>query len=77
MKYEDTLNYENTEMEICKQSSDIGNCGKAVTRWFYNSASKGCEEFVWGGCEGNGNNFESKEDCENNCKLHFGNEYNY
>ena len=64
-------------MDICKQSSVIGNCRSKITRWFYNSASKECEQFVWSGCEGNDNNFDSKDDCEQNCKAQFGNDYNY
>ena len=29
---------------------------------------KECEEFVWGGCDGNANNFASKSKCEIRCK---------
>jgi hypothetical protein len=29
--------------------------------------SKSCEKFHYGGCFGNGNNFETKNDCKNKC----------
>lgn len=35
--------------------------------WYYNATTKKCEQFVYGGCEGNGNRFESKIECESNC----------
>lgn len=28
-----------------------------------------CVEFIYGGCAGNSNNFETKEDCEQKCVL--------
>ena len=38
------------------------------TRYFYNSSSNNCEGFLYGGCDGNENNFRVKEACENFCK---------
>ena len=88
IKYIGILDYENTETErtetythsedetdICKQPSVTGSCSDSITRWFYNSASNDCEPFDYSGCEGNGNNFDSKDDCENDCKVQSGNDY--
>lgn len=36
-------------------------------RYFYNTTSDQCEEFTYGGCDGNGNNFETIEHCQGNC----------
>ncbi|XP_074928250.1 chelonianin-like isoform X3 [Chelonoidis abingdonii] len=38
-----------------------------MTRYFYNSVTDSCEEFVYGGCEGNGNRFATKNECLKTC----------
>ena len=45
-----------------------------MPRWAYNSQTGQCQSFVYGGCEGNGNNFESREDCEESCPFPRGNQ---
>ncbi|XP_009708324.1 PREDICTED: WAP, Kazal, immunoglobulin, Kunitz and NTR domain-containing protein 2-like, partial [Cariama cristata] len=37
-----------------------GPCQNWEPRWAYNHLLKQCHSFVYGGCEGNTNNFESK-----------------
>ena len=51
----------------CKLSPDPGPCEAAITRYFYNPTSKQCETFIYGGCEGNDNNFQSLLECELEC----------
>ncbi|GFT40769.1 hypothetical protein NPIL_676141 [Nephila pilipes] len=51
----------------CRQDKKIGPCKRAYTRYFYNKHTNECEEFIYGGCYGNDNNFNSKEDCEAVC----------
>ena len=53
--------------EVCSLKPDPGPCDAAITRFFYNSASGQCEKFVYGGCQGNANNFKSLEECQNAC----------
>ncbi|XP_037927860.1 male accessory gland serine protease inhibitor-like [Teleopsis dalmanni] len=36
--------------------------------WSYNSAANECVQFIYGGCQGNDNRFDSKEACEDTCK---------
>ena len=44
-----------------------GRCRGYFRRWFYDSQTKACQEFVYGGCEGNPNNFETQTACEDKC----------
>lgn len=36
--------------------------------YYYDTATKECNEFNHGGCDGNANQFDSYEDCEAKCK---------
>ncbi|XP_054082505.1 actinia tenebrosa protease inhibitors [Zeugodacus cucurbitae] len=51
----------------CYQPREVGRCFGLFRRYAYNADSRRCEEFVYGGCGGNRNNFESKEACESTC----------
>ncbi|XP_015256355.1 PREDICTED: WAP, Kazal, immunoglobulin, Kunitz and NTR domain-containing protein 2-like [Cyprinodon variegatus] len=46
-----------------------GNCKAYEPRWAYSSTMHECHSFVYGGCEGNDNNFESKDACEEMCPF--------
>ena len=41
----------------------------AIPRFFYNAERGECENFIYGGCNGNENNFERAEDCEAMCRF--------
>merc|ERR1711872_1085174 len=53
----------------CESPADPGPCYMAIPRFFYNVKSFKCEPFTYGGCGGNGNNFESKIECEETCAF--------
>ena len=55
--------------DICRAPAVVGPCDAAFPRWYYDFNSQRCEEFVWGGCGGNGNNFETREACEATCPM--------
>lgn len=38
-----------------------------ITQFFFNIHTQQCEEFMYGGCEGNQNRFGSMEECEEKC----------
>ena len=46
---------------------DPGYCRAGLFRWYFNMAKKACEGFLYGGCGGNGNRFNSKIECEARC----------
>ena len=42
-------------------------CRAAIPRWTYNSKKGACEEFIYSGCGGTANIFESQKECEAAC----------
>ena len=42
-------------------------CLAYIPRWRYDHDSQTCENFIYGGCNGNANNFETIEACEKKC----------
>lgn len=53
--------------ESCGVSKVVGKCRASIPRWWYNVTDGSCQPFVYGGCEGNGNNYQSKEECLDKC----------
>lgn len=51
----------------CSLPTLQGPCKSYEPRWAYSSSLRQCQSFIYGGCEGNANNFESKEACEETC----------
>uniref|UniRef100_A0A3Q3VP30 Uncharacterized protein n=1 Tax=Mola mola TaxID=94237 RepID=A0A3Q3VP30_MOLML len=49
----------------CMAPKKIGPCRGSFPRWHYNAASKKCEEFIFGGCRENLNNYLNKDECTN------------
>ena len=52
---------------MCTLPPERGICKGRFKRYYYNSATKTCELFQYGGCFGNENNFHSLHDCEKAC----------
>ncbi|XP_048773116.2 uncharacterized protein LOC125678592 isoform X6 [Ostrea edulis] len=55
------------EDDICLQPKNTGPCKARMKRFYFNSVKKICEEFIYGGCKKNDNNFKSLEECKNKC----------
>ncbi|CAJ0946498.1 unnamed protein product, partial [Mesorhabditis belari] len=55
--------------DVCQMSKERGPCDHYELRFYYNPESKECKYFFYGGCEGNGNNFEKVEECEHRCNV--------
>ena len=53
---------------VCYLQNDPGWCRAAIPSFYYNLNENQCKEFTYGGCDGNGNRFTSKKDCETYCK---------
>ncbi|XP_051483825.1 collagen alpha-1(VII) chain [Apus apus] len=53
--------------EPCILPLDEGDCQRYTLRWYYNQRVTECRPFVYSGCRGNLNRFDSKEQCELHC----------
>ncbi|VDP50405.1 unnamed protein product [Soboliphyme baturini] len=51
----------------CSLPSEPGNCLAYVQRWYYDAQRGQCYKFVYGGCNGNGNNFKTYDECMARC----------
>uniref|UniRef100_K1S2I8 Papilin n=1 Tax=Magallana gigas TaxID=29159 RepID=K1S2I8_MAGGI len=58
--------------QICILPEDSGPCMAAIPRWHYNARFRRCERFLYGGCQGNENNFESWGQCQRSCGRRVG-----
>ncbi|KAI0239010.1 BPTI/Kunitz domain-containing protein [Lamellibrachia satsuma] len=54
---------------FCYLPADTGMCCAYVSMWYYNSATCACETFIYGGCPGNGNRFDTEWECRWKCKA--------
>ena len=50
------------------QPHQPGPCYGNFARWFYNHESGGCQQFIYGGCMGNENRFNSEAECLDRCQ---------
>ncbi|XP_053125322.1 amyloid beta precursor like protein 2 isoform X2 [Hemicordylus capensis] len=53
---------------VCSQEAMTGPCRAVVPRWYFDMYKKKCIPFIYGGCGGNRNNFESEDYCMAVCK---------
>ena len=51
----------------CGLPHERGPCSNYTVRWAFDASYGECSRFWYGGCEGNGNNFETKEECRKGC----------
>ena len=51
----------------CLQASETGMCRAAFPRFYHNAETGACEQFIYGGCGGNTNNFVTEEECNDAC----------
>ena len=56
-------------LDICNLPVEAGPCQANKALWYYDPVSQHCNAFVYGGCEGNANRFDSEEQCERQCGI--------
>uniref|UniRef100_A0A3B4FDQ5 Collagen alpha-1(XXVIII) chain n=1 Tax=Pundamilia nyererei TaxID=303518 RepID=A0A3B4FDQ5_9CICH len=53
----------------CDLSLDQGTCRDYIIRWYYDKQANACAQFWYGGCGGNGNRYETEDECKKTCVL--------
>eukprot|EP00079_Xenopus_tropicalis_P026917 XP_012820989.1 PREDICTED: collagen alpha-6(VI) chain-like isoform X2 [Xenopus tropicalis] len=53
--------------DVCTMKQEEGKCADYILKWSYNQGKKACVQFWYGGCGGNGNRFDTQEQCEATC----------
>ncbi|KAL7380455.1 hypothetical protein ABVT39_018186 [Epinephelus coioides] len=51
----------------CMAPKKVGPCRGSFPRWHYNAASEECQQFMFGGCRENLNNYLSEDECTKAC----------
>ncbi|XP_042913575.2 thrombin inhibitor hemalin-like, partial [Parasteatoda tepidariorum] len=55
------------EVNSCLIEHDTGPCRGYFPKFYYDARTGQCKEFIYGGCQGNGNRFDTKEECLKEC----------
>lgn len=53
--------------DVCSLPVEPGMCMAYFPRYYYSTEAKMCKQFIYGGCGGNKNNFETIEECNARC----------
>ena len=54
---------------FCLEDKVPGPCEAFFPRFYYDEKTGICERFIYGGCEGNNNNFKTFDECQNVCQA--------
>ncbi|KAM6955359.1 collagen, type XXVIII, alpha 2a [Lycodopsis pacificus] len=53
----------------CNLNLDQGTCRNYDIHWYYDKQANSCAQFWYGGCGGNGNRYETEDECKKTCVL--------
>ena len=54
---------------FCHEDKVTGPCKGYFPRFYYDEETGLCKKFIYGGCEGNNNNFKTFDECQNVCQA--------
>jgi len=56
-------------VDVCSLAAAAGDCDDYRSTWYYDKSTDRCLKFVYGGCGGNDNRFDSQDACERRCRI--------
>ncbi|XP_056287002.1 amyloid beta (A4) precursor protein a isoform X2 [Pseudoliparis swirei] len=62
-----TESVEEVVRDVCWANAETGPCRAMLSRWYFDYQEGRCAQFIYGGCGGNRNNFDSEEYCLSVC----------
>ncbi|CAL1533595.1 unnamed protein product [Lymnaea stagnalis] len=54
---------------VCSFQKDTGPCRASFPKYYYNLNTKNCQPFIYGGCSGNANRFNTVDKCMAACSM--------
>ncbi|XP_007643317.1 WAP four-disulfide core domain protein 6A-like [Cricetulus griseus] len=54
--------------DVCSLPQEPGPCMAYLPRWWYDIETNTCTQFIYGGCQGNLNSFQTEDVCAAICK---------
>ena len=51
----------------CTLPKVVGNCRATIRKFYFDTNTRRCTQFLYGGCGGNANSFETQEECQQRC----------
>lgn len=64
--------FEEPNSPVCSAEVDSGTCDGSITSYYYDAKHQRCQAFIYGGCGGNANRFQTEEQCERLCGKFYG-----
>ncbi|KAL1444134.1 hypothetical protein MTO96_030031 [Rhipicephalus appendiculatus] len=62
-----TTTKKSRDTSMCDKDFDSGPCFSSKPMYYYRKETKRCEMFVYGGCGGNDNRFDTQKACQEKC----------
>uniref|UniRef100_A0A0B6Y9P0 BPTI/Kunitz inhibitor domain-containing protein n=1 Tax=Arion vulgaris TaxID=1028688 RepID=A0A0B6Y9P0_9EUPU len=68
--FKQAMEVRNKFPSLCLYKPDTGPCGASHKRYYFSKTTMECYKFIYGGCDGNHNNFQTITECNLACLGH-------